>query len=156
MHTKRIIVLIAIWLAVAISFSEAQNRDIAVVVNSKNPVQDLTSSDLRKIFSGEKRTWAGGQPIKLFVRSPGAIERVVLLKLLGMTESEFKQYWRAQVFRGESQSEPVVLFSNDVQREAISVYPGGVALVRSADVGDGMKVLRVNGHLPGEAGYPIK
>jgi hypothetical protein len=78
-----------------------------------------------------------------------------LLRLLGMSESEYKQYWIAQVFRGDSQAEPVALFSNGMQKEAISAFPGAIALVTIGDVKPGMKVLKVDGHLPGEPDYPV-
>ena len=135
--------------------SLAQNQEVAVVVNPRNPVSNLTRFELRKIFAGEKRTWAGGVSIKLIVRAPPSYERVVLLRLLGMSESEYKQYWIAQVFHGEAQAEPVDLFSNGMQKEAISAFHGGIALVLMADVKPGMKVLKVDGHLPGESGYPV-
>lgn len=57
------------------------------------------------------------RPARQVIRAcSGAYERVVLLKLLGMSESEYKRYWIAQVFRGEAQGEPVPLFSNGMQR----------------------------------------
>lgn len=145
------------WIAVSttVPAAVAQTGDIAVVVNEKNPVKSLTSQEVRKIFSGDRRSWPGGQPIKLFVRTPGARERTVLLKMLGMSESEYKNYWAAKVFRGEIQSEPLALFSNGMQKEAIGAYPGAVALVSAQDVKPGMKVVKVDGHLPGEAGYPF-
>lgn len=89
------------------------------------------------------------------MRAPGAAERIALLKLLGMTESEYKQYWTTQVFRGEAQNEPVALFSNGMQKEAIRAFPGAVALVSIGDVKPGMKVLKVDGYAPGEPGYPL-
>jgi hypothetical protein len=95
-------------------------------------------------------------PIKVFVRAPGAHERGVLLKLLDMTEGEYKQYWTALVFRGEAQAEPIALFSNGMQKEAIIVYPGAVALVDIQDIKAGMKVVRVNGQKPGEPGYSFR
>ncbi len=100
MHTKLTIVLVASWLAGlgGIAAAVAQTDDVAVVVSEKNPVGNLTKPELRRIFAGEKRSWAGGQPIRLFVRAPGAHERAVLLKLLDMSESEYKKYWAAQVF----------------------------------------------------------
>jgi len=158
MHTKLTIALIAIWLAglAGIAAAVAQTDDVAVVVSEKNHVANLTKPELRRIFAGEKRSWPGGQPVKLFVRAPGAHERAVLLKLLDMSESEYKQYWTAQVFRGEAQAEPVALFSNGMQKEAVALYPGALALVNFQDVKPGMKVVRVDGHLPGEAGYPLK
>ena len=156
MQTKLIVIGVAIELA-SLGFSSAsgQTGTVAVVVRERNPVNNLTTPELRKLFAGEKHSWSGGLPVKLFVRAAGAYERVVLLKLLGMTEKEYKQYWTAQVFRGEAQAEPVALFSNGVQKEAVTLYPGAVALVNFQDVKPGMKVVRVDGHMPGEAGYPF-
>lgn len=157
MHTKFIIGLVAIWIAgaVGISAAAAQTGDVAVVVNQKNPVKNLSSAELRQIFAGERRTWTGGVPVKLFVRAPGARERVVLMKLLDMSESQYKHYWTAQIFRGEAQAEPIALFSNGMQKEAIALYPGAVALVNAQDVKPGMKVVRLEGHMPGELNYPL-
>jgi hypothetical protein len=128
---------------------------VAVVVSDRNPVTNMSIPELRKIFSGEKHAWAGGLPVKLFVRAPGAYERVVLLRLLDMSESEYKKYWTAQVFRGDAQAEPIALFSNGMQKEALATFPGAVALVNFQDVRPGMKVIRVDGHLPGDAAYPL-
>ena len=139
MQTKLIVVWVAIGLAVlGVSSASGQTGAVAVVVNEKNPVNNLSTPELRKLFAGEKHSWTGGLPVKLFVRATGAYERVVLLKLLGMSEREYKQYWTAQVFRGEAQAEPVALFSNGMQKEAVTIYPGAV-----------------DGHTPGEAGYPV-
>ena len=117
--------------------------------------RDPCGHELRRLFAGEKHSWAGGLPVKLFIRAPGAYERVVLLKLLGMSEIEYKQYWTAQVFRGEAQAEPIPLFSNGMQKEALTAFPGAIALVNLQDVKPGMKVVRVDGHLPGDVGYPL-
>jgi ABC-type phosphate transport system substrate-binding protein len=156
-RTRLAIALSIVWVAgsVAVPLCVAQTGDIAVVVSQKNPLDHLSSQEVRRIFAGEKRSWDGGSPIKLFVRAPGARERVVLLKLLGMSESEYKRYWTAAVFRGEAQSEPVALFSNGMQKEAVGVYPSAIALVNAQDVKSGMKMVRVDGHMPGEAGYPF-
>jgi hypothetical protein len=94
MQTKLIVVWVAIWLAGLAAFPSAvaQTRAVAVVVNEKNPVNNLSTAELRKLFAGEKHSWTGGLLVKLFVRTPGAYERVVLLKLLGMSESEYKRF----------------------------------------------------------------
>ena len=143
-------------LTLACSSAVAQSSEVAVVVNQKNPVTNLSSAEVRKLFVGEKRSWSGGLPVKIFVRAPVAHERLVLLKLLGMSESDYKQYWTSQVFRGEAQAEPIALFSNGMQREAVVAYEGALALVDVQDVKPGMKVVKVEGHLPGESGYPLR
>lgn len=144
---------LTLWLSPG--FAVSQKSDIAVVVNSNNPVNAVSLSDLRKIFAGEKRSWPGGTPIKLIVRTPGCRERESLLQLLGMSESEYKHYWTTQVLRGEAISEPVAVFSNGFQNEAVKAMPGGIALIEYRDARSGVKVLKVDGHLPGDAGYPL-
>jgi ABC-type phosphate transport system substrate-binding protein len=147
--------LICLTSLVSVRIAAAQAEDVAVVVNERNPVSKMSRAELRRIFAGEERSWSAGLPIKVFVRASGTQERGALLKLLGMTEQEYKQYWTGQVFRGEAQAEPFTLPSNGMQREALVAYPGAVALVRLQDVKAGMKVLRLEGRMPGEAGYPI-
>jgi ABC-type phosphate transport system substrate-binding protein len=156
MQTKLTVALVFIWLSGLAAPVIARAGDVAVVVNEKNPVVNLTKAELRKVFSGEKHSWPNGSPVKIFVRAAGAHERDALLNLLGMSEAEYKQYWSAQVFRGDAQSEPTALFSNGMQKEAIMAFPGAVALVDAQDVKPGMKVVRIDGHSSGEPGYTLK
>jgi hypothetical protein len=133
----------------------AQSGNVAVVVNSENPVSTLTVGDLRKLFAGEKRSWPHGVPVKLIVRAPGCRERLTMLKLLNMSESDYKQYWTGQVLRGEADSEPWVVPSVGMQREALKTFPGAVTLVDAKDVKPGMKIVKLEGLLPDEPGYPL-
>lgn len=148
--------LLLLGLALAIAPRvEAQADDIAVVVSSGNPTNNIGLGDLKKIFAGTKRAWPGGQPIKLVTRGPGCLERLALLRLLGMSESEYKQYWIAQVFRGEADAVPLIVPSIGMQKEAVMTFPGAITLVNSKDLKPGMKVVKVDGLLPGAAGYPL-
>lgn len=134
-----------------------KDSDIAVIVNPGNPVDSISSTELRKIFSGGKQSWAGGQPVELFVRAPGARERDVLLnRVLRMSESEYKAFWVKKVYSGESQREPLALFSNGMQLEAVRAERGGIALISLQDLHQGVKVLKINGRLPGTAGYSLQ
>jgi ABC-type phosphate transport system substrate-binding protein len=156
---KSTTILLLSWLvgAVMVQVSLAQKQDVAVVVNTKSSVTNVSSSDLRKIFAGEKRTWPGGTPIKIIVRPPGCHERQVLLRLLGMTESEYKQYWTVQVFRGEADAEPLSVPSFGMVMEAARAFPGAIGLADAQNVKPGMdlKVIKVDKLMPGNAGYPV-
>jgi hypothetical protein len=72
-----------------------------------------------------------------------------------MSESEYKRYWTAQVFRGEADAEPLVVPSVGMQREALAVFSGAITLVNAPDVKPGMKVIKVDNLLPGAAGYAV-
>lgn len=140
---------------ILVSQGVAQDNDVAVIVNPNSSVANLTMPELRKIFAGEKRSWPGGVPVKLIVRGPGCHERSVLLKLLNLSESDYKQYWTAQVIRGEADAEPSIVPSAGMVREAVQAFPGGIGMVDIQNIKPGMKVIKVDGHLPGEAGYPV-
>lgn len=157
MKPPLLIVLLLSWL-VTLGWAQSalgQQGDMAVVVNPKNSVTNVTVAELRNLLAGYKHSWPGGTAVKVFVRAPGTEERTTLLKLLGMSESAYKQHWISRVFRGEAQAEPQILPSNGMLKEAVAVFPGGIALMNAQDVKPGMKVVRVNGHPPGEAGYPL-
>lgn len=133
----------------------AQGKPVAVVVSPKNSQSNLSLGELRKIFSGEKRSWPDGPKIKLFSRSPGSVERTALLKLLGKSESEYKQFWTAKVYQGDAEAAPIVLPSNGMQKEALTASPGAIALVDATEVRPGMKVLKIDGKLPDNENYPL-
>jgi len=150
-----VILMVGFSLRLLSQATGARSDDVAVVVSENNPVNELSVTELRKILAGDRHSWPGGLPVKLFVRAPGTHERLVLLDVLHMSESEYKQYWIAKVFRGEAQSEPAVLPSNGMQKEALASFPGGIALVDAEDVKSPMKVLKIDGRLPGQPGYPL-
>lgn len=154
--------LLSGWLClVSLSQPAAQtsrSSDIAVVVHKDTPVSDLSLSDVRKIFLGEKQYWNARLPVVLLIRAPVAREREAVLKLIyQMTETQYNRFWYAKIFRAEAVSAPKIVYSNDMTKELVSVLPGAIAFIdaqhaRSA----GLKVLRVDGRLPGEPGYPLR
>jgi hypothetical protein len=150
------ILLLHILIALAlVCRSDAQTNDIAVVVHANNAVNNVSLADLRKMLAGTKRSWPGGKEIKLITRAPGCRERLALLHLLAMSEDEYKQYWAAEVYRGEVDAPPLVVPSVGMQREAILAFPQGLTLLSASDVKPGMKMLRLDGLLPGDPGYPL-
>jgi hypothetical protein len=81
---------------------------------------------------------------------------VVLQVIYQMSEAQFKQYWVAKIFRAEAASPPKIVYSNDMQYDLVSAIPGAIAFVDAKAVRPGVRVLRVDGHLPGEKGYPLR
>ncbi|MCI0364510.1 MAG: hypothetical protein L0219_11535 [Phycisphaerales bacterium] len=131
--------------------------DIAIVVHSDTPVTDLTIAEVRKLFLGEQQYWSAKLPVVLLIRAPAARERDVVLRLIyEMTEPQFKRYWIAKIFRAEAATAPKTVYSNDMAQELVAAVPGAIAFVNARDVKPGVKVLRVDGHKPGEPSYPLR
>jgi hypothetical protein len=156
MNWKWVVTLILSWVLLSCGDSAfAQTGDVAVVVNPENPASNLTIPELRKLFSGEKRSWASSVPVKLLVRAPGSHEREALLRLLDMSEGEIQAILGFACDArgspgGAPRSAPL-----GMQREAMGLFDGGITLVAAENVKPGMKVVKVNGRMPGEAGYPL-
>lgn len=132
------------------------SADIAVVVHPDTPVSDLTLSEVRQVLLGDRQYWNSKLPVVLLIRAPVARERDVVLHVIyQMTEAQFKQYWVAKIFRAEAASPPKIVYSNDMQYELVSGLPGAIAFMDARNVRPGLKILRVDGHLPGDRDYPL-
>src|SRR5882672_5139741 len=135
----------------------ARGTDIAVIVHPDTPVSDLSLSEVRKVLLGERQYWNSKLPVVLLIRAPVARESDVVLRVIyQMSEAQFKQYWVAKIFRAEIVSPPKIVYSNDLQYDLVSAMPGAIAFVDARNVRPGLKVLRVDGHLPGERDYPLR
>jgi len=155
------ILVVTAWLTMAVqcpsTAQTARGGDIAVVVNSDTPVSDLSLSEVRKVLLGERQYWNSKLPVTLLIRAPVARERDVVLRVIyQMSEAQFKQYWVAKIFRAEAASPPKIVYSNDMQYELVTAIPGAIAFVEARAVRPGVKVLRVDGHLPGDKDYPLR
>jgi hypothetical protein len=131
--------------------------DVAIVVNSANPVSNLTLSELRKIYFGDRQYWKGNLPVLVLMRSHGAHEREVVLRVVfEMTEETYTKYWVAKVMRAEVSDPPASLYSFGMLQEGVRGNPGAIGYVNANDLRPGVKVLRIDGLLPGESGYPLR
>ena len=131
-------------------------QDVAVIVNPKNNVDNLSMAELAKIFRGERQYWRTDLPVLLLLRTPGSYEREVALRsIFRMTESQYKQYWISRIMRAEATAPPAELYSSGMTKEGVSAISGSIACINASDVKPGVKVVRINGRLPGEAGYPL-
>jgi len=158
---RRYLVLAAAFLLctylVPLAAQTSRGSDVAIVVHPDTPVTNLSLAEVRKIFRGERQYWATGLPVVLLVRAPVAHERDVVLKIIyQMSEAQFRQYWVAKIFRAESVSAPKLVYSNELAKQLVSSLQGAISFVDAREVGTGVKVVRVDGHLPGEPGYPLR
>jgi hypothetical protein len=156
MNRFKIFVLLGVLLQVMSFAQPAIAADVAVVVHKDVPVDNLTFAELRKILLGDRQFWSSNIRVTLLIRAPIAHERDVVLKsILQMTEAQFRQYWIGKVFRAESSAAPKTIYTNEMAGALIGNIPGSMAFVDSLHVPKDAKVLRIDGLLPGDKGYPL-
>jgi len=136
---------------------KSSSEGLAIIVNRRNPVANVTLGQLREILFGEKKWWSSKHQVTLASMRRGTPERQAVLRTIyQMNERDFGAYFLFEVFRGELSSSPTILENPTEVKKFIATTPGAVGYVRASDVDDSVKVLRVNGLLPGDDGYPVR
>jgi hypothetical protein len=157
-HRKRWLLLLTLCLLLArLTPLGAQTAgDIAVVVHPDVPVDNLTLSELRRLLLGDREFWPASLRVTLLIRAPIAHERDVVLKnVCQMTEAQFRQHWIAKVFRAETALAPKITYSTEMGVDLVNRMPGAITFMDASQVGRGLKVVRIEGRLPGEKGYDL-
>ena len=127
---------------------------LAVIVNKSNPLNDLTLSELRRILLGERTIWRGSQKIVLLLPTIGTPERQTALRLFSMDESSYKTHW-TEISAGGANAAPVAAPASAMAVNLVADTVDALAVVPLADVKGSVKILRIDGSLPGDSGYPI-
>jgi len=130
---------------------------LAIVVHKDTQVDNLSMENLRSIFLADQQFWPDRSRIILLVRAPQSDERdFVLNRIYQMSETQFRQYWIAKMFRAEVPRGPKIVLSTDMALDLVIAIPGSISFIRSDEVTDDVKVVRIDGALPTDPGYPLK
>jgi len=161
MNLRRICVCLIAFLIVTTeptySAEIVASSSIAIVVHKDTEVDNLNLDELRSIFLADKQFWKNRKRIILLVRAPQSDERdFVLNRIYQMSEAQFRQYWISKMFRSEVPRGPKIVFSTDMTLELVTAIPGSISFMRAIDVSDDVKLVRIDGKLPSEDGYPLQ
>jgi hypothetical protein len=157
-HRNRwLLLMLCLMLAGLTPLDGAQTAgDVAIVVHPDVPIDDLTISELRHLLLGDREFWPASVRVTLLIRAPIAHERDVVLKnVCQMTEAQFRQHWIAKVFRAETALAPKIAYSTEMAGDLVNRIPGAITFMDASEVGKGLKVVRIEGRLPGEKGYSL-
>lgn len=134
----------------------ARPDSLAIVVNRSNPVEDLSFAELRQYFLGERTHWPNGRRVRLVMRDASRPEREAVLRTVyEMREQDFHAHFLRARFTGELPEEPRLLDTTPRVINFIFLQPGAVGYVRAAEAGPSVKVVRIDGLLPGDPGYKL-
>ena len=137
--------------------ARGQSFTVAIVVHPEAQVDNVSFDDLRKIFMAQQQFWRDNSRITLLVRAPIAAERKLILdRIYGMSEDQFRQFWIGKMFRADVASGPKIVYSSEMARELVSAIPGAITFLPLDAVTPNVKVLRIDGKLPTDAGYALR
>lgn len=157
MTKKLLLVAIAALLGICQVRAQDKNADLAIIVGKSSTLENVTTAELVRIMRAEKAKGPDGVKFVLSAREPGSPERnAILSQVYQMTEAEYTKFFLLTTFTGTVTAAPRQIASNGVTKQFVSGTPGGIGYLRGSETDDTVKVLKVDGKLPGEEGYPLK
>jgi ABC-type phosphate transport system substrate-binding protein len=145
MHKPVLLTILALALLAScpqVLNSSADLEEIDVVVPKSNNAGSLSIEAVRKIFMGEKSSWAGGKRIIVLMLAPGQPERgVILREVFKMTESDYTKYFLQAAFTGRVQAAPKDLPSAAQMKARLAANPNAIGYLKKEDVDDSVRVL---------------
>jgi len=134
--------------------SVAAIKNMAVVISAGSKVADVPLADLVKLCKGTQKSWADGKNFILVIKNPEAPEmHAVVQKLFGDAGADVK----ATIAKvNESRVIVKIVSSDDDLLRTVETTPGAVGIIDVYSINSSVKVLRVDGKLPFDAGYTFK
>ena len=131
-------------------------QNLAIVVNRSSTVENLSRTELRRIFLGARGHWPNGRRITVVMMEPGQPERAAVLReVCQMSESEFNNHFLHGLFTGEVFVSPKTLANSEGVRKFVFNVPGAIGYLRASDVDSSVKVIRIEERSPFDKGYPL-
>ncbi len=161
---KRVcVVLVATALLMFGTVSQAAEDDVAGIVNKSNPAGSLAMTQLQKILLGPRPKWSSGMNITVLMTKPGQPERSATIKIVcAMSETDFMLHfvrsWRKHdgSSNADSGDAPTVISSAVELLRLVASTPNAIGFIKASQVDDSVKVVAIDGSLPGEAAYKLR
>ena len=133
----------------------AERVTLAVFVAKDSTVQNLKMTELRRIFTNADDSGFSRQRSVPFNHTARSSDRVGFDQtVLHMTPEEVSRFWIDRKIRGLP-GPPRAVDSLSQLLRLVSHTSGGIGYARPNQLTNDVRVLRIDGKLPSEAGYPL-
>jgi len=160
---RRVLLSLTVALPMAIALPRversaraAERVTLAVFVAKDSTLQNLKMTELRRIFTNADDSGFSGQRSVPFNHTARSDDRVGFDQtVLRMDPDEVSRFWIDRKIRGLP-GPPRAVDSLSALLRLVSRTSGGIGYARPNQVTSDVRVIRINGKLPSEAGYPLQ
>lgn len=123
-NTAMMILIVALLLP----FASAEEPIYCVIVHHDSDLQQISHSEIERIFLGKKTLWSSGKRIKpIMLELEGRVTEAFIEDVLRLTPSKFRNHWRRRLFSGGG-APPRMLESQEKVLTELSKYPNAIAI----------------------------
>lgn len=118
---------------------------VVVIASTAGSSDSLSKGDLKNAYLNKKTKWPGGKKMVLTVLAEGEVHKAFLKKYVGKSPSQFRNYWKRQVFTGKGRA-PKSFKTEKALAEYVAKTPGAIGYVSpesAKDLGEGAKVVAI-------------
>ncbi len=116
---------------------------VDLVVNQAVPVDTLSRSMVRSIFSMRMTSWPDGLPIQVFVLGDKTSLHAEFSKqILGVFPHQLRRAWNRQIFAGTGQA-PAKLENEEEMRDMVAKTPGAIGYISKDMINDQIRKIDV-------------
>jgi ABC-type phosphate transport system substrate-binding protein len=131
-----------LFLGLVLAGSAARAQEAVVVANSGVKATEVSSDDLRDVFTGAKSSLKDGSRVTPVTLKGGAEHEAFLKKYVGKSDSAFRAGWRSLVFTGQA-SMPKTFDTDAALLDYVAATPGAIGYVSKDAATDKVKTLAV-------------
>ena len=129
-------------------------KNMAVIASAGSKLQDVPLAELAKLCKGTQKMWADGRSFTLVMRDPESPEmHTAVQKLFGVPAADMKSFIAKL---NETRTVVRVVDSDEDLLRTVEATPGALGILDVYAINSAVKVLRVDGKLPFDAGYALK
>jgi ABC-type phosphate transport system substrate-binding protein len=142
MAIKNIILILSLMLS--LQWAQAQPNNIVFIVNSQNPSETITVTELRDYYFKRKRRWGNGESVRFMDRTTGSLRDEFLKKYIEKSNSDVELYWIGQkLYSGDSA--PIKEGSDATTMNFVGSLKGAISYVsESVVLKKNVKIIKVD------------
>ncbi|GAA0856184.1 substrate-binding domain-containing protein [Aliiglaciecola litoralis] len=132
-------------LFLSMNFAHADGKSVTVLIHNDVKTTELTSAQLRKIFSMRQTLWPDGTPIVVFVLpSQHPAHQALCKDMLKMFPYQVERIWNKLAYSGLGEK-PIEVSSEQEMLERLRTTPGAIGYVMENTDFDNAQSLKITG-----------
>ena len=131
-----LIIICGLVLFSAVAFANG----VQVITGADTPVDTIDDSTIKKIFLGKTKSWPDGNHVEFVVLKSGDAHEAFLKQFIKKSPSQFKTYWKKQVFTGKGKN-PTSFDTQEELAAYVAGNPGTIGYISTGADTAGVKVI---------------